>query len=60
MEEILKELEASIQDHYLSRSEKKEFKTLLSQKHLDSHQLTLLRTKIYELADSTQRHKIIL
>ncbi len=52
MEEILRQLEESIQDHYLSRSEKKSFKGLLNDSHLDAHQLTVLRSKIYELADA--------
>ncbi len=52
MEEILRELEESIQDHFLSRSEKKEFKSLLSQSRLDSNQVNVLRSKIYELAET--------
>jgi len=52
MEEILQELEESIQDHFLSRSEKKEFKALLSRNQLDSNQINVLRSKIYELAES--------
>ncbi len=52
MEEIIQALEESIQDHFLSRSEKKEFKALLSKSHLDSNQLNVLRNKIYELAET--------
>ncbi len=52
MEEILQELEESIQDHFLSRSEKKEFKALLYKSNLDGNQLNVLRSKIYELADA--------
>lgn len=52
MEEIIKQLEESIQDHYLSRSEKKSFKDLLNNSHLDPNQVNVLRSKIYEMADA--------
>jgi phosphatidylserine/phosphatidylglycerophosphate/cardiolipin synthase-like enzyme len=52
MEKLLQQLEESIQDQYLSRSEKKLFKGLLYDSNLDSNQLNLLRSKIYELAET--------
>lgn len=51
MEEIIENLRQSIEDEVLSKSERKSLKTLLSEHPLDEHQLNVLRSEIYELAN---------
>jgi phosphatidylserine/phosphatidylglycerophosphate/cardiolipin synthase-like enzyme len=51
MEEIIETLRQSIEDEVLSKSERKSLKTLVSEHLLDEHQLNVLRSKIYELAN---------
>jgi cardiolipin hydrolase len=50
MDKLLTYLESSIADEVFSRTEKKTFKSLVSESMLDQHQLNFLRSKIYELA----------
>jgi len=50
MDELLAYLESSIGDEVFSRNEKKEFKSLVHEKLLDTNQLNFLRSRIYELA----------
>jgi mitochondrial cardiolipin hydrolase len=51
MEEIIETLRKSIEDEVLSKSERKSLKTLVSEHLLDEHQMNVLRSKIYELAN---------
>lgn len=51
MEEILEHLRKSISDEVLSKEERKSLRTLVSEQALDDHQLNVLRSKIYELAN---------
>ena len=50
MDELLDYLNTSISDEVFSKSEKREWKSLLSKNLLDQHQLNFLKSKIYELA----------
>lgn len=52
MDEIIDELRLSIEDEVLSKSERKSLKALVSEHPLDDHQLNVLRSKIYELANA--------
>jgi mitochondrial cardiolipin hydrolase len=51
MDEIIESLRQSIEDEVLSKSERKSLKSLVSEHPLDEHQLNVLRSKIYELAN---------
>ncbi len=51
MNEIIESLRQSIEDEVLSKSERKSLKSLVSEYPLDEHQMNLLRSKIYELAN---------
>jgi len=51
MEEIITHLQASIEDEFFSKSERRTLKVILGDKPLDQHQLNFLRSKIYELAN---------
>jgi len=50
VEEIVKHLQASIQDHIFSKAEKAGLKALLGDRPLSEQELIFLRSKIYELA----------
>lgn len=50
MEEIIKHLETSIQDHIFSKVEKAGLKALLADRPLSEQELIFLRSKIYEIA----------
>lgn len=52
MDEIIAQLEQSIEDEILSRSEKRSLKALIANQPLDDIQLNFLRSKIYEIADA--------
>ena len=51
MDEIITHLQASIEDEFFSKSERRTLKAILGDKPLDQHQLNFLRSKIYELAN---------
>jgi cardiolipin hydrolase len=51
MDEIIENLRQSIADEVLSKAERKSLKSLVSEHALDDHQLNVLRSKIYELAN---------
>jgi mitochondrial cardiolipin hydrolase len=51
MDEIIENLRQSIEDEVLSKSERKSLKSLVTEHPLDEHQLNVLRSKIYELAN---------
>jgi phosphatidylserine/phosphatidylglycerophosphate/cardiolipin synthase-like enzyme len=51
MDEIIEYLRQSITDEILSRAERKSLKELVNEHPLDEHQLNVLRSKIYELAN---------
>jgi len=51
MEEIIEHLKRSIEDDFLSKTERKSLKELVTGRPLDEHQLNFLRSKIYELAN---------
>ncbi|MBX2957029.1 MAG: DUF1669 domain-containing protein [Cyclobacteriaceae bacterium] len=51
MDEIITHLQASIEDEFFSKSERRTLKAILGEKPLDQHQLNFLRSKIYELAN---------
>ena len=53
MEEIIEHLKRSIEDDFLSKTERKSLKELVTGRPLDEHQLNFLRSKIYELANET-------
>lgn len=53
MEKILEHLRSSIQDQFLSKTERKELRELLEEFPLDAQQLNLLRTKVYEVANES-------
>ncbi len=50
MHEVIDYLNQSIEDDYFSRSEKRSLKALISDKHLDEHQLQVLRSKVFDIA----------
>jgi phosphatidylserine/phosphatidylglycerophosphate/cardiolipin synthase-like enzyme len=50
METLIHYLETTLADEVLSKSEKRDFKSLLAEANLDSHERSFLRSKIYELA----------
>ena len=50
MQDILKELEASIADEYFSRSEKKSIRSLVRQSQPTEHELSVLRSKVFDMA----------
>lgn len=50
MDELIEYLQTSITDEVFSKSEKREWKSLLNNKTLDQHQRNFLKSKIYELA----------
>lgn len=51
MEKIITHLQASIEDEFFSKSERRTLKAILGDKPLDQHQLNFLRSKIYDLAN---------
>ncbi|MBX2963109.1 MAG: hypothetical protein KF687_11405 [Cyclobacteriaceae bacterium] len=51
MDEIITQLQASIEDEVLSKSERRSLKAIISERPLDQHQLNFLRSKIYEIAN---------
>ncbi len=51
MKDILEELEASIQDEYFSRSEKKSIRSLVSEFKPSDHDLSVLRSKVFDMAN---------
>jgi phosphatidylserine/phosphatidylglycerophosphate/cardiolipin synthase-like enzyme len=50
MDEILAYLQTSISDEFFSKAEKRTFKSILTDHTLDTHQISFLKSKIYELA----------
>jgi phosphatidylserine/phosphatidylglycerophosphate/cardiolipin synthase-like enzyme len=63
MDKLLTYLESSIADEVFSRTEKKTFKSLVSESMLDQNRLNFLRSKIYELASqkiTSTNHQFIL
>jgi len=50
MDEIVEHLKLSLADDILSKAERKSLRSLLDENPLDDHQLNVLRSKIYELA----------
>ncbi|MBX2946830.1 MAG: DUF1669 domain-containing protein [Cyclobacteriaceae bacterium] len=52
MEDIIAQLQSSIEDEFFSKSERRSLKAILADKPLDQHQLNFLRSKIYELANA--------
>lgn len=52
MDEIIANLEESIQDEFFSKAERKSLRTLIGEKPLDQHQLNFLRSRIYEMANA--------
>jgi len=50
METILQHLRESLEDEFFSKSERRTLKTLLGDKPLTAQQLSVLRSKMYELA----------
>lgn len=50
MEQIIKNLHASISDGFLSKHEKRDYKELIAGQSLDEGQINVIRTKIFELA----------
>ncbi|MEQ9593210.1 MAG: phospholipase D-like domain-containing protein [Cyclobacteriaceae bacterium] len=52
MNEIIKNLEGTIEDEILSKSEKKSLKALLAERTLTEDQLNFLRSKVYEIASA--------
>ncbi len=50
MQETLNHLKTTLDDHILSRGEKKALKAILSEKQLDKHNLNRLRSEIFEEA----------
>lgn len=50
MDEIIEHLKLSLADEILSKAERKSLRSLLDENPLDDHQLNVLRSKIYELA----------
>ena len=57
MKEIEAYLEKSIEDEYFSKSEKKDLKAILKEKNVDEHQLAVIRSKIFDLAQSRINEK---
>ena len=55
MDEILTHLRQSIEDEIFSKTEKRTLKGLIGERPLDQHQLNLLRSKVYELANERVR-----
>jgi len=51
MDEIIDYLRQSIEDEVLSKTERKSLKQFVSEQPLDEHQVNVLRSKIYELAN---------
>lgn len=51
MKEILDELEASIADEYFSRSEKKSIRSLVKDYKPSEHDLSVLRSKVFDMAN---------
>jgi mitochondrial cardiolipin hydrolase len=51
MQQIIEYLRQSIEDEVLSKSERKSLKELINENPLDDHQMNVLRSKIYELAN---------
>lgn len=52
MEDIIAHLQASIEDEFFSKAERRTLKAIVSDRPLDQHQLNFLRSKIYELANA--------
>ncbi|MBX2970469.1 MAG: DUF1669 domain-containing protein [Cyclobacteriaceae bacterium] len=52
MDEIIANLEESIQDEFFSKAERKSLRALIGEKPLDQHQLNFLRSRIYEMANA--------
>ena len=50
MDELLNYLQTSISDEVFSKSEKRTWKSLLSERPLDQNEINFLKSKIYELA----------
>ncbi len=55
MNEILEFLQVSIADEYFSKAEKRSLKGLIAQHRPDQHQLNVIRSKIYDLANAKVR-----
>lgn len=51
MKDILNELEASIKDEYFSRSEKKSIRSLVKEFKPSDHDLSVLRSKVFDMAN---------
>lgn len=63
MEQIVDYLRETITDEVLSKAERKSLRTLVLEHSLDEHQLNVLRSKIYELANekvNANNYKFIL
>jgi phosphatidylserine/phosphatidylglycerophosphate/cardiolipin synthase-like enzyme len=63
MQQIIEYLRQSIEDEVLSKSERKSLKELITENPLDDHQMNVLRSKIYELANekvNSQNYNFIL
>ncbi|MGE0772502.1 MAG: phospholipase D-like domain-containing protein [Cyclobacteriaceae bacterium] len=57
MEPLLSFLRESISDEVFSRTEKRDFKSLVAESNLDSNQINFLRSQIYELANAHANDK---
>ena len=51
MKDILTELEASIQDEYFSRNEKRSIRSLVAAYQPSDHDLSVLRSKVFDMAN---------
>lgn len=51
MKDILEELEASIKDEYFSRAEKKSIRSLVKEFKPSDHDLSVLRSKVFDMAN---------
>lgn len=52
MKDILNELEASIEDEYFSRSEKKSIRSMVAEFRPSDHDLSVLRSKVFDMANA--------
>lgn len=57
MDEITHQLSLSIEDEILSRTERRSLKDLIAKYPLDEHQISFLRSKIYEIAQAKATEK---
>lgn len=57
MQNIIDELEASIEDEYFSRSEKKSIRLLVREYQPTEHELSVLRSKVFDMAQERINEK---